>query len=193
MSPRRKQRHLVGTVIALVLFIMSMTPPTVIAFAVALVAWPGSIPSASAGLITTTLEGCVTLDDPRLRDATWFSSGTFQAVAFDDPVAGCGTTIAIPVSDPYLFDEDRLADTLTAWLNLHNLPECGRRQYDLHLYLADGVLDPLGLKSLVIDTGVDCEEPPGPPPGPPPESVPEPAAVLLLLTGLAVARLARSH
>jgi hypothetical protein len=112
--------------------------------------------TAGASPITATLDGCVKVDDLRLADAEWFAHGTFQAVAFDDWQAGCDTTILTPVHDVYVFDEDRTLDTLTARLNLAVLPTCGRRQYDLHYYLEEGVLDPFGLKSLVIDTGVDC-------------------------------------
>ena len=139
---------------------------------------------ASAHPITATLEGCVLSTDERLAEAVWFATGTFQAVAFDDPVAGCEMTIAQPVLDAYEFEEDRLGDTLTAWLNMANLPTCGRRQYDLHYYLAEGILDPMGLKSLVIDTGVDCVFYSITPPAPL-ESVPEPASLVLLAGGLA--------
>ena len=111
---------------------------------------------SSAHPITATLEGCVVVTDPRLAEALWTATGTFQAVAFDDPFAGCDTTIAHPVLDPYLFDENRFNNTLKAWIDLSKLPSCGRRQYDLHYYLGYGVLDPDGLKSLVIDTGIDC-------------------------------------
>jgi hypothetical protein len=113
---------------------------------------------AAADPIMATLEGCVSVADVRLEGALWFATGTFQAVAFDDEEPGCAPTIAHPLLEGYIFDEDRIDNTLTAWLNLENLPHCGRRQYDVHYYLADGILDPLGLKSLVIDTGVPCSE-----------------------------------
>jgi hypothetical protein len=112
--------------------------------------------AAAAGPITASLDGCVTLNDERLRDAVWRAVGTFQAVASDDPLAGCAPTIAHPVSDAFLFDDNRAENTLTAWLRLDRLPTCGRRQYDFQPYLADSSLDPLQLKSLVIDTGVSC-------------------------------------
>lgn len=115
--------------------------------------------TAAADPITTTLEGCVSVDDARLLSARWSAAGTFQAVAFDTAASGCAPTIDRPVHEAYLFDEDRQGNTLTAWLDLANLPACGRRQYDLHMYLDDGVLDPFGLKSLVVDTGVDCVTP----------------------------------
>jgi hypothetical protein len=137
---------------------------------------------ASADWITTTLDGCVSLDDIRLVDAKWFAEYTFQAVAFDDDEAGCATTIQHPVLDVYEFVDDRDNNTLLAFLDLEKLPTCGRRQYDLHLYFEGGVLDPMGLKSLVIDTGVDCFV--RPPPDTPPNGVPEPAALLLLFVGL---------
>ena len=112
---------------------------------------------AFAAPIMGTLDGCVMVNDPRLAGALWSAAGTFQAVAFDDRSPGCEPTIATQINNAFLFDEDRIADTLAARLNLSNLPTCGRRQYDLHFYLADGVLDPFGLKSLVIDTGILCE------------------------------------
>lgn len=115
-------------------------------------------PPASAGPITASLEGCVMLDDPQLATATWFASGTFQAVAFHDPLPGCDQTITDPLAGAYTFDENRAADTLTAWLNPKALPTCGRVQYDLHAYVAFDVLDPMGLKSLVVDTGITCGE-----------------------------------
>lgn len=111
---------------------------------------------AAAAPITASLEGCVAVGDSRLGDAVWFAHGTFQAVAFDDWQAGCGITILVPVHNVFVFDDDRALNTLTARLDMNSLPTCGRRQYDVHYYLEDGQLDPLGLKSLVIDTGVDC-------------------------------------
>jgi hypothetical protein len=168
----------------------------VLAVACSFVATP-----AGAHPITASLEGCVLSNDERLATAVWSAIGTFQAVAFDDPVAGCDPTIANPVLDTYEFDEDRLQNTLMAWLNMSNLPTCGRRQYDLHYYLEEGVLDPLGLKSLVIDTGVNClDDPlsPGPAPGSPfqplvPVPVSEPAGLVLLVGGLGWALRALRH
>jgi hypothetical protein len=162
---------------------------------------------AGAHPITATLEACVLSTDERLATAVWSAIGTFQAVAFDDPVAGCDPTIAHPVLDAYEFDEDRLQNTLVAWLNMSNLPTCGRRQYDLHYYLEEGVLDPMGLKSLVIDTGVNCLDNPlspgplgvpgvpgGAGPGSPTQHsvpVPEPAGLVLLVGGIGWALRAR--
>jgi hypothetical protein len=128
----------------------------VVAAAVLAVAYGFLATPASAHPITASLEGCVSSTDERLAEAVWFAIATFQAVAFDDPDAGCDMTITRPVLDAYEFEEDRLNNTLKAWLNMSNLPTCGRRQYDLHYYLEEGILDPMGLKSLVIDTGVDC-------------------------------------
>jgi hypothetical protein len=156
--------------------------------------------------ITASLEACVSSTDERLATAVWSAIGTFQAVAFDDPEAGCDPTIANPVLDAYDFDEDRLQNTLVAWLNMSNLPTCGRRQYDLHYYLEEGVLDPFGLKSLVIDTAVNCVGNPLSPlpagvpgvpgPGSPsqhlvPVPVSEPAGLVLVLGGIGWALHAR--
>jgi hypothetical protein len=153
----------------------------------------GAAAPATAGTVAATLEGCVLVSDLRLPDARWFSPGTFQAVAFDDPKSGCAPTITLPVLGAYEFDENRVENTLAAWLDLDDLPTCGRRQYDVQLYLEDGVLDPMGLRSLVIDTGVDCEDdgtgaltvlekPPAPANVP---HVPEPATLVLVTTAAA--------
>jgi hypothetical protein len=167
----------------------------VLATAVLAVAYGILAAPAGAHPITASLEGCVLSTDERLAEAVWFATGTFQAVAFDDPDAGCAMTITRPVLDAYEFEEDRLGNTLTAWLNMANLPACGRRQYDLHYYLAEGILDPMGLKSLVIDTGVDCIAFSMAPIAPPArvESVPEPASLVLLAGGLGWAIRRRWH
>jgi hypothetical protein len=163
--------------------------PTVTGALLALALCTVAARPVSATPISATLEGCVLVTDPRLSEAVWFAEGTFQAVAFDDVMAGCGTTVAHPVADAFRFDEDRIHNRLTAWLNLSNLPACGRRQYDLHYYLDAGVLDPFGLKSLVVDTGIDCEI--GPVPTPPNGRVPEPPIVVLVMSGLAIVALRR--
>ncbi len=162
-------------------------------FAFVLIASP-----AFAASITSTLDACVMVDDSRLAQAVWFAPGTFQAVAFDDPIPGCDPTIFTQIRDAYIFDENRLEDTLLARLNLDNLPTCGRRQYDLHLYLSEGMLDPMGLKSLVIDTGVACGQA-GAGGGASlgstlntPVAVPEPGALLLTAGALVFGRLRRN-
>ena len=166
----------------------------VMAAAVLAVAYGFLATPASAHPITASLEGCVLSTDERLAAAVWFAIGTFQAVAFDDPAAGCEMTITQPVLDAYEFEEDRLANTLEASLNMANLPTCGRRQYDLHYYLAEGILDPMGLKSLVIDTGVDCFALSIVPiVSARLESVPEPASLVLLAGGLGWAIRRRWH
>jgi len=113
-------------------------------------------PAAYAGPITASLQGCVSVHDPALASAMWTATGTFQAVAFDEGTPGCAPTIAHPVSAAYEFDDDRANDTLEAWIRMSMLPVCGRRQYDLQPYLDNGGLDPAGLKSLVVDTGIAC-------------------------------------
>jgi hypothetical protein len=147
------------------------------------VAFGAVVMGSSMHPITATLEGCVLVTDPLLAEALWSASGTFQAVAFDDPFPGCDTTIAHPVIDPFHFDEDRTNNTLKAWIDLSKLPSCGRRQYDLHYYLDFGQLDPMGLRSLVIDTGVECVEFSRQPPN---HHVPESSTFGLLICGLAV-------
>ena len=113
-------------------------------------------PAAYAGPITASLQGCVSVHDPALASALWTATGTFQAVAFDEGTPGCAPTIAHPVSAAYEFDDDRANDALEAWIRMSMLPVCGRRQYDLQPYLDNGGLDPAGLKSLVVDTGIAC-------------------------------------
>lgn len=118
----------------------------------------GLAAGAAADPIAATLEGCVDVTDPRLAEASWFAYGTYQAVAFDDDAPGCEATIARQVHDTYTFVDEGEGDlrSLLARLTGENLPTCGRRQYDVHFYLAGGLLDPFGLKSLVIDTGIWC-------------------------------------
>jgi hypothetical protein len=130
-------------------------------------------------IIASTVQGCVTLAD--LAGARWFAQGTMQIVAFDDDQAGCEPTIQYPVMDAYAFDEDRIGNTLTAWVNLFVLPACGRRQYDVELYGLGGVLLPLTMRSLVLDTGIDCVSGEGLTPEDPPRGVPEPGIVALLV------------
>jgi hypothetical protein len=140
--------------------------------------------NVSADPIAATLEGCVSVTDARLLDASWFASGTFQAVAFHDPEPGCEATIlwAIDPTDAYRFEEDRAENTLLAQLNLARLPSCGRVQYDLHAYLDAGLLDPFGLKSLVVDTGLACA-PESPLEPPRRREVSEPLGILMMAYG----------
>jgi hypothetical protein len=152
-----------------------------LAAAVMTLAFSGVVTGSSLHPIAATLEGCVLVTDPRLAEALWFATGTFQAVAFDDPFPGCDTTIAHPVFEPFDFDEDRENNTLKAWIDLSKLPSCGRRQYDVHYYLDFGQLDPMGLRSLVIDTGVECIEFSRQPPN---NHVPEASTLAMMLCGL---------
>jgi hypothetical protein len=163
--------------------------PGVLATVVMTVAFSTVMSASSMHPITATLEGCVLVTDPRLAEALWFATGTFQAVAFDDPFPGCDTTIAHPVLEPFHFDEDRENNTLKAWIDLAKLPSCGRRQYDLHYYLDFGQLDPMGLRSLVIDTGVECIEFSRQPPD---NHVPEPSTLATMLGGLIFLACARA-
>lgn len=141
--------------------------------------------AATATPIVATLEGCVTSIAP--GQATWTSLEYFQFVAFWDPMAGCDTTI----TSQGIFHrfEDVYRDGhrgLYAEVLPDLLPLCGRIQFDAQEYIPtpNGIL-PLGeLKTLVWNSGVDCEY--GPPPGPP-KRAPEPGTALLLAMGIAVA------
>jgi hypothetical protein len=119
-------------------------------------------------------------------------------VAFWDPTAGCDPTIAIPiVLHEWIPNFDGTGGLMTV-AHPELFPTCGRIQFDAHSYLGlTGLLDPMGLVSLVVNTGIDCRtdpfagggddknggggnEPQGPPPG-----VPEPPGVWLVTLGLA--------
>jgi PEP-CTERM motif len=115
---------------------------------------------AAAGPITATVEGCVTALPAAQNDgkAIWTFTEHFQFVSFHDAKAGCDPTIASP---GVYFDGLENFDGnggLMAWTHAGLLPTCGRVQFDAHRYLdpANLILDPMGLTSLVFNTGIDC-------------------------------------
>jgi hypothetical protein len=130
--------------------------------------------------IMATLDGCVHVSDPRLATARWSAIGTFSTAAFRDDRAGCAPTIEQGMSG-FDFDEDRLANTLTAWIRPSSLPICGRVQYDAQVWM-DGVPVDGTLKALVVDSGVDCG--PGLLPTPELPNVSEPWTLGLLAMGV---------
>lgn len=155
--------------------------------------------SAAAGPITPTIQGCVSASSLGVGQAKWTAPEHFQMVAFWDPVAGCDPTIAIPiVLHEWISNYDGTGGLMTV-AHPESFPACGRIQFDAQSYLGQGaVLDPMGLVSLMVDTGIDCagrtgnggddggggidpqEGPPGPPmpfipngpPGPPTPFIP---------------------
>jgi hypothetical protein len=134
---------------------------------------------ASAGPIFATLDGCVSVNDPRLVTAIWSAVGTFATAAFRDDKAGCAPTIEQGI-DGWVYDEDRLANTLETRIHPGSLPTCGRVHYDAQVWL-EGVPVDGTLKALVVDSGVDCG--PGFMPTPELPKVAEPWTVVLLAMG----------
>ena len=78
-------------------------------------------------------------------------------VAFWDPIAGCDPTIAVPtVLHEWKENYDGTGGLMTVALP-ELFPTCGRIQFDAHSYLGNtNILDPMGLVSLVFNTGIDC-------------------------------------
>jgi hypothetical protein len=134
---------------------------------------------ASAGPIFATLDGCVSVNDPRLTTAVWSAVGTFATAAFRDDKAGCAPTIEQGI-DGWVYDEDRLANTLETRIHPGSLPTCGRVQYDAQVWL-DGVPVDGTLKALVVDSGVDCGLVISRPPERP--KVPEPSSIWMIMAG----------
>ena len=164
------------------------------------------VPSLHAEPIVATHDGCVR--ELPSTGAIWTAPQHFQFVASWDPVSGCAPTIYhATVLHEWVEDFDETGG-LKVSTRLDWFPTCGRIQFDAQTYVdpTSNVLDPMGLVSLVFDTGVDCDsvnsELPSPvrrsTPGPPPggatsriatqNEVPEPAALLLLGLGVALAR-----
>ena len=110
---------------------------------------------AIAAPITPTLQGCVSSLAPGA--ARWQSSEHFQMVAFWDPTSGCNPTIAVPIVLHEWIENFNGTGGLLTVAHPELFPACGRIQFDAHSYMGvTGELDPLGLVSLVFDTGVDC-------------------------------------
>jgi len=82
-------------------------------------------------------------------------------VAFWDPTAGCDPTIAIPiVLHEWIPNFDGTGGLKTV-AHPELFPTCGRIQFDAHSYLGlANLLDPTGLVSLVVNTGIDCRTDP---------------------------------
>ena len=127
---------------------------------------------------------------------SWTSRDQFQAVAFWSAGSGCAPTIDIPVGILEWSEDQRgWSATLSESWRAALPATCGRVQIDIQAYIAgaDHILDPDGLRSLVIDLSPCAPTPEtGPRPtidGLPtrtPSAVPE-LSVGLLLTAAAVA------
>jgi hypothetical protein len=116
----------------------------------------------------------------------WSHTEHFQAVVFHDPIAGCDSTIFERVDWLLQFHIDYEANGgLRVTSDSTNFPTCGRMQFDMHRYLENGVLDPYGLISLVVNFGTDCGGVPIPPTPQVPKPIPEPTSIVLVGTGAA--------
>jgi hypothetical protein len=138
--------------------------------------------------ITASVEGCVTDLNP--GEASWVSPEYFQFVAFWDPVAGCDPTILSP-GVFYVYEQNfdglggSLVTAMPEWF-----PVCGRIQFDAQEYIdtPNGAMALGQLKSLVYNTGTDCESySEGSGDGGDAAGVPEPAILILLAGGAASA------
>lgn len=146
-----------------------------------------AVPAAAAP-ITATASGCV--ENPASPTSfVWTHAEHFQAVVFHDPVAGCEATIYSRVDGLLEFTVDYDGHGgLRVTSDSGMLPSCGRLQFDMQKYLANGTLDPFGLVSLVVNLGADCvAQPPLPTVPPvPPIPAPEPGTLVLVASGAAV-------
>jgi len=110
--------------------------------------------------ITAAVEGCVS--SLKEGEATWSSPEHFIFVSFWDPVAACAPTITHP-GIYYDFTENFDGNGgLLITAAPKTFPLCGRIQFDAQEYIDTpaGRL-PLGqLKSLVYNTGIQCEPTP---------------------------------
>jgi hypothetical protein len=102
-----------------------------------------------------TLQGCVSSLAP--NQAQWQAPEHFQMVAFWDPIAGCDPTIAKPIVLHEWLENFDGSGGLKTIARPELFPTCGRIQFDAHSYIGlTGQLDPMGLVSLVFNTGIDC-------------------------------------
>ena len=155
-----------------------------------LLAFFGMVTTASASPILATASGCV--DRPAApTEFAWSHNDHFQAVVFHDPVAGCDETIYRRTDELLEFHvnfDDHGGLRVTS--DSRRLPTCGRLQFDMQTYLANGTLNPMGLVSLVVNLGSNCVTQPliplVPPAPPQPVPAPEPASITLFAAGLAV-------
>ena len=170
---------------------MNVVSTTVVLLAV--IAGPVTI--ASAMPVVATLQGCVSASAlPEL--VQWTGSTHLMLGSFHDPTAGCEPTEFAP--SPIL-EGLETEDTFTVLLHKERLdPTCGRYQFDVETWD-----DSLSMVSLVVDFGGNCApseamtsiEGSAESGGSPPLSttshqkvaVPEPATVVLMGLGLAVA------
>ena len=143
--------------------------------------WMASVADASP--ITTLTTGCV--ERPLVPTTfSWSHTSHFQAVVFHDPIASCDETIFQRTDSLLHFEVDYdEARGLRVKTDSRDFPACGRLQFDMHTYLANGTLDPSGLVSLVVNMNSDCSLDLNTPTGPGPDHptvtnpVPEPASV----------------
>ena len=146
------------------------------------------VPAAplQAAPISASVWGCVTVLPEGA--ATWISTEHFQFVAFWDAVSGCEPTIAHPVVLHEWLENFDGAGGLKVQALQSLVPKCGRVQFDAHAYLGGPnlILDPFGLVSLVLDTGVDCEVLPTPPIRPFGGQLPETDTLWLIGIGAAL-------
>lgn len=114
----------------------------------------GCASPALAGPIVPSNSGCAS---SLPTGASWGHSEPFVFMAFYDPDAGCDPTIRNPTGGFHVAT-DLLDGGYRIDLLKDRLPACGRVQFDAHSYLPTGGLDPVGLFSLVFNTGIDCHQ-----------------------------------
>ncbi len=103
-----------------------------------------------ATAITAPLQGCVQAST-LLQPLTWSAPSHLVYGQYRDPKSGCDPTVDL--FDHVLLTSETVFGFSTAVLDPRSLPTCGRVQLDFE---SPGTKD--SLRSLVIDTGVDCPE-----------------------------------